>query len=90
MMNMSYCRQENTLFALKEALGDVEAHINEEAEYEVSDREIHQFSRMVEYMFEFLSEQELIDFETCDLDRDRLEEICNAMAVSYRGEDDDY
>lgn len=87
-INMSYCRQENTYAALREALSDVEEHVNGEAEYEVSDREIQQFRDMVEYFHEFLCEQELMD-QNGDLDMDRLDEICEAMAKSYGEEDEE-
>ena len=87
-INMSYCRQENTFAALREALGDVEEHINEEAEYETSDREIREFRNMVEYFHTFLCEQELLD-EYGDLDTDRLDQICEAMAKSYDEEEGD-
>ena len=42
-------------------------------------REISQFERMVDFFFTFLCEYELIDFEACDLARERLEEVFEAM-----------
>ena len=85
MMNMSYCRQENTYAALRECLDDVCQHVNEEAEYEVSDREIREFRNMVKYFHSFLCDMELLD-EDGNLDKEALDEVCEAMAKCYGGE----
>ena len=87
-INMSYCRQENTYLALREALSDVEEHMNEEAEYEISDREIQNFRNMVEYFHDFLCNQELLD-EDGNLDDEALDRVCEAMAKSYDEEDEE-
>lgn len=84
-INMSYCRQENTYLALCEALSDVEEHVNEEAEYKVSNREIQNFRNMVEYFHEFLCNNELLD-EDGNLDDEVLDQVCDAMAKSYNQE----
>ena len=63
-------------------------HINEEAEYEVSEREIEYFQNIVELFHEFLCENELMD-ERGNLNTDALESVCNAMKKSY-GEEGDY
>ena len=89
MMNMSYCRQENTYAALRECLCDVEEHVNEEAPYEVSRREIREFRNMVEYFHEFLCNMELLD-EDGNLDNEALDRVCEAMAKSYDEEEEDY
>ena len=81
-MYMSYCRHEGTYSELRACLSDAEEHINEEAEYEVSDREIQYFKNMVEMFHEFLCEQDLLD-EYGDLKMDRLDAICEAMSKSY-------
>ena len=87
-MYMSYCRHEGTYAELRACLGDAEEHINEEAEYEVSDREIQYFKNMVELFHDFLCNQELLD-EYGDLQMDRLDEICEAMSKSYDSEEDE-
>lgn len=88
-INMSYCRCENTRLALNEVLDDVYEHINEEAEYEVSDREIRNFRQMVESFCEFLQNAELLD-EDGYLNDEALDEVCEAMGKSYQQEDEDY
>ena len=50
-MYMSYCRFEGTLAELRACMSEVYDHVNEEAEYEVSDREINYFRQMVEIFF---------------------------------------
>ena len=88
MAYMSYCRFEGTYFELRACLSDVEEHVNEEAEYEVSDREIREFRNMVEYFHDFLCNQELLD-EYGDLNMSRLDEIAEAMSKSYDEEDEE-
>lgn len=77
-MYMSYCRFEGTLAELRACLSEVEDHIYEEAEYDVSEGEIRQFRRMIETITDFMGEHEIID---CDgqLDEERLDEICEKM-----------
>ena len=87
-MYMSYCRHEGTFQELRACLVDVEEHTNEEAEYEVSDREIQCFKNMVELFHEFLCNQELLD-EYGDLRMDRLDEIGEAMSKSHEPEDEE-
>lgn len=87
-MYMSYCKFEGTFAELRVCLNDVEEHVNEDAEYEISDREIGQFRQMVSYFHEFLQDQELIT-EDGELDEDRLNEIAEAMAKSHTEDDDD-
>jgi len=87
-MYMSYCRFEGTYAELRACLADVEEHVNEEAEYEVSHREIENFCNMVEFFHEFLCKQELLD-ENGDLDMDQLHCIADAMAKSYDEEEDE-
>ena len=81
-INMSYCRQENTFAALRECLDDIYEHVNEEAEYAVSDREIQNFRNMVECFHAFLLEMDLLD-ENGDLINEALDEVCEAMAKGY-------
>lgn len=87
-MYMSYCRHEGTYSELRACLSDAEEHINEEAEYDVSDREIQYFKNTVELFHEFLCNQELLD-EFGDLKMDRLDEIGEAMSKSYDPEDEE-
>lgn len=85
-MYMSYCRHEGTMQELRACLADADEHINEEAEYEVSDREIKCFRNMVEEFADWLANNELLD-EYGELDSDKLDEICEAMRKSYGQED---
>ena len=89
MAYMSYCRYEGTYSELRACLNDVEEHVNEEAEYEVSDHEIQHFRNMVEYFHDFLCNMELLD-EDGNLDMDALDTVCEAMAKSYEEEEEDY
>lgn len=79
MINMSYGRQENTYAALREALGDVSDHINEEAQYPVSEREIMEFRHMMQFVVEFMYENDLLD-EDGELDDEALCRVCEAMS----------
>ena len=88
MAYMSYCRHEGTYAELQICLSDAEEHINEEAEYEVSDREIRYFKSMVEMFHEFLCNQNLLD-EYGDLNMGRLDAICESMSKSYEPEEDE-
>lgn len=72
---MSYCRFEGTLGELRRCLDVVGEHLNEEAEYPVSENEIACFHYMVREFFDFLKDADLIDDEG-ELDRDMLNEIC--------------
>lgn len=83
---MSYCRFEGTNHELRACLADVEEHINEEAEYEVSDTEIRQFRKMVERFYEFMVETEILD-EHGELDEEVLDSICEKMGQGYGMED---
>ena len=87
-MYMSYCRFEGTYSELRSCLSDVEEHVSEEAEYEVSDREIRSFRNMVEMFHDFLCNMELLD-EDGDLDMDALDSVCEAMAKRYGGEEEE-
>lgn len=89
-MYMSYCRFEGTYHELRACVADVEEHVNEEAEYEVSDNEINFFRLMISDMVEFLQNQELLD-EHGELNEEELDKICEAMAKSYESEEyEDY
>ena len=86
-MYMSYCRFEGTHQELKACLSDVEEHVNEEAEYEVSDREINHFRSMVEDFVGWLNDMALLD-EDGDIDRDALDQVCETMAKRYEQEEE--
>lgn len=77
-MYMSYCRFEGTRQELNACLSEVEEHIYEEAEYEVSEREINHFRNMVETFVAFMDEHGLID-QYGELNTERLDEICESM-----------
>lgn len=87
-MYMSYCRHEGTLAELRICLGDAQEHINEEAEYSVSDKEIDCFKKMVAEFYEFLCETELLD-NNGELDEEVLDLICAKMRHGYSEEDSD-
>ena len=87
-MYMSYCRLEGTRQEMAACLADVEEHINEEAAYETSDREIHNFRRMVREFADFLQENDLLD-DNGYINDEVLDEICEKMAKSYADEDED-
>lgn len=74
---------------MRACLSDVEEHINEEAQYDVSDREIDNFKRMVLEFTVFLQDNDLLD-EYGNLDEDQLDGICDTMRKSYNEEDEDY
>lgn len=84
-MYMSYCRFEGTRSELAACLGEVEDHINMEAQYEVSEKEINHFRRMVKMFVEFLQEQELLN-EEGELDKEVLDRVCESMAHGYEEE----
>ena len=87
-MYMSYCRFEGTSAEHRACLSDVDEHVNGEAEYEVSDREINQFRNMVEYFVGWLNDQCLLD-EDGDLNYDELEQVCEAMKRTCREEEEE-
>ena len=82
MAYMSYCKYEGSYYELNRCLYDVEEHVNEESEFEVSKGEIQWFRNIVERVHEFLCDQELLD-ENGDLQMSRLDEICEAMSKKY-------
>lgn len=88
MAYMSYCRFEGTLHELRACMADVEEHVNEIAEYSVSDGEIRQFKQMVIEFTDFLHDMGVLNDEGY-LERDTLNEVCDAMAKSYDGEDEE-
>lgn len=85
-MYMSYCRYEGTYNELRRCLHDAQEHIDEEAEYDVSEDEIQHFRNMVELFHEFLRDNSLMD---CDgrLDWTAIDAVCEAMKKSYDEED---
>lgn len=85
MSYMSYCKFEGTKHELAICLDDVMEHINEEAQYEVSDHEIEHFKQMIYVFVEFLQETEIID-EYGDIDENNLETVCEKMKKGYEEE----
>ena len=85
-MYMSYCRHEGTLAELRACLADAEEHVNGEAEYEVSDREIDCFQNMVETFVDWLHDMDLLDDEG-NLDRDALMDVCDSMKKTCETEE---
>ena len=80
-MYMSYCRFEGTKQELNACIAEVEEHIYQEAEYEVSDHEIRHFRQIVENFVSFLDQHELLD-EYGELDEDKLDAICESMKTA--------
>lgn len=85
-MYMSYCRNEGALAEVRCALSDVDAHIDEDAEYSVSEREIDCFKSLITELYDWMCERELIDCNG-ELDTDGLEEICEKMRHGYNERD---
>lgn len=63
----------------------VEEHVNGEAEYPISEREIHNFKRMIGDIAEFLYNNDLLH-ENGEINQTALDDVCTAME---RGEEDD-
>lgn len=85
MAYMSYCRFEGTRHELSICLNEVQEHIDEAAEYEVSRNEIEHFKNMVQNFVWFLQDNLLLD-EEGNLDEEELENVCEKMAKSFEGE----
>jgi hypothetical protein len=60
----------------------VHEHYNEEAEYEVSDREITEFNKMIYEVVDFLQNTEIIDDEG-EIDHEQLDRVCEMMGQAY-------
>ena len=85
-MYMSYCRFEGTRHELGACIGEVYDHINEEAEYEVSENEIQNFRQMVESFVELLNDAEILT-EYGEINEEALDQVCEKMAKSFGEED---
>lgn len=85
-MYMSYCRFEGTNQELNACIGEVCEHVNEEAEYGISDREIDYFRKMVQSFVGFLQDSEILD-ENGEIDEEMLDDICEKMAQGYGEEE---
>lgn len=77
-MYMSYCRFEGTRMELQSCFEAVEEHVNGEAEYAVSEREIYNFKRMIGDIAEFLYNNDLLD-ENGEINQTALDDVCAAM-----------
>lgn len=88
MSYMSYCKFEGTLSELRSCMNTVEEHVNEEAEYEVSDQEIRCFRDIAIEFNNFMHDMGLMDDEGY-IDDDALDEVCEAMAKSYNEEEEE-
>lgn len=77
-MYMSYCRFEGTNAELNACLNVVQEHINEEAEFAVSSREIDYFEDMIRTVHAFMIDNEILDCAG-DIDEDALQEILYKM-----------
>lgn len=85
-MYMSYCRFEGTHQELKACLADVDEHLAEMAEYEVSEDEVDHFRDMVMDFFGWMQDSELIT-EDGELDEEQLDRICDMMRKAYPPEE---
>ena len=83
-MYMSYCRFEGTRMELQACFEAIEEHVNGEAEYPISEREIYNFKRMIGDIAEFLYNNDLLD-ENGEINQTALDDVCAAME---RGEED--
>ena len=72
---------------LQACLSNVTEHINGEAEYAVSDREIEWFRRMVEEFAEWMQDAGVLD-ENGYLDDDALDEVCESMKRTCEDEEE--
>lgn len=78
MVNMSYCRFENTLLALRECIDDVQEHVDGYAKYPTSEGEAKQFRMMVQEFVNFLNENGILD-EYNDVDEVALADVIERM-----------
>lgn len=85
-MYMSYCRFEGTHQELKACLADVDEHLAEMAEYEVSEDEVDHFRDMVMDFIGWMRDSELITWNG-ELDEEQLDHICETMRKSYPHEE---
>ena len=85
-MYMSYCRFEGTRHELGACIGEVYDHINEEAEYEISDNEIRNFRQMVNSFLELLNDAGILT-EYAEINEEALDQVCEKMAQSFGGEE---
>ena len=86
-MYMSYCKFEGTRNELNACIADVEEHVNLEAKYPVSDREIRCFRDMVDQFFCFMDEMNLIN-EDGELDYEELDLLCKEMSTGATEEEE--
>lgn len=85
-MYMSYCRYEGTRDELRVCLKDAEEHINGEAEYKVSETEIHHFENMIREFTDWLHDMALLD-EDGYLNDDALNEVLESMKTANEEND---
>lgn len=85
-MYMSYCRFEGTRHELGACIQEVYDHINEQAEYEVSDNEIDNFRKMVHSFVELLQDAEILD-EDGEINEEKLDQVCTLMGQRFGEED---
>ena len=77
-MYSSYCKFEGAYQEMERCLNDVQDHVDESAEYPISDRECNCFRKMVKEMVWFLNDNFLLD-DTGNLDEEELEMVIRAM-----------
>ena len=85
-MYMSYCRFEGTLHEMRACMSEVEDHVNEAAEYEVSYSEICNFRNIVYEFRDFLHDMCILD-DNGNIDDGELENVCEAMAKNIARND---
>ena len=81
-MNMSYCRYENTMRDLRDCINDVIEHVNEEAKYSVSEREIDCFRKMVKEFHELMTFCSIIN-DDGTINEEELDDVCFYMEKGH-------
>lgn len=83
-MYMSYCRFEGTWHELRAAMGTVDEHLEETAEFAVSDKEIQCFKSMVEEFTDWLRDTEICS--EVEINWNELDNVCKKMAECMEDE----
>lgn len=73
---------------LRACLNEVDDHVMESAEYEISNNEINHFRQMVIEFVGFMKDNDLLD-ENGDLNFTELDHVCTNMAQSFNEEEGD-
>lgn len=80
-MYMSYCRCEGALHEVRAIMGQVDDHLNGDAEHGMSYSEIQRFKDLVEEFTGWLADIGILS--EMDLDTRTLDEVCKKMEEGY-------